>query len=91
MLCFLQLTVVCFYSDERREASRLIYRLDTRGAGLYPRQTVTLRQGTNHTHDFCLVLSYCDLHLFLEFRTFLISNDSFRYYPQYIFNAFSVF
>ena len=48
MLCFLQLTVVCFYSDERREASRLIYRLDTRGAGLYPRQTVTVPPVPGH-------------------------------------------
>ena len=35
-------TILCFDSDERCEAPRLVYRLDTRGAGLYRRQPVTL-------------------------------------------------
>ncbi len=34
--------ILCFDSDERREAPRLVYRLDTRGAGLYRRQPVTV-------------------------------------------------
>ncbi|EMZ87457.1 core domain protein, partial [Escherichia coli 2722950] len=32
--------ILCFDSQERREAPRLVYRLDTRGAGLYRRQPV---------------------------------------------------
>ncbi|GDD53618.1 hypothetical protein HmCmsJML243_00676 [Escherichia coli] len=35
-------TILCFDSDERREAPRLVYRLDTRGAGLYRRQPVAV-------------------------------------------------
>ena len=34
--------ILCFDSQERREAPRLVYRLDTRGAGLYRRQPVTV-------------------------------------------------
>ena len=41
-LRFLPLTVVCFDADERREAPRLVYRLDTRGVGLYRRQPVAV-------------------------------------------------
>ncbi|EON1171928.1 hypothetical protein ACNC5I_004121, partial [Escherichia coli] len=41
-LRFLPLAVVCFDADERREAPRLIYRLDTRGVGLYRRQPVAV-------------------------------------------------
>ncbi len=41
-LRFLPFTVVCFDADERREAPRLVYRLDTRGVGLYRRQPVAV-------------------------------------------------
>ena len=34
--------ILCFDSQERREAPRLVYRLDTRGAGLYRGQPVTV-------------------------------------------------
>ncbi|AZU87664.1 hypothetical protein EM854_24090 (plasmid) [Escherichia coli] len=35
-------TVLCFDSQERREAPRLVHRLDTRGVGLYRRQPVAV-------------------------------------------------
>ncbi|CCJ44488.1 unnamed protein product, partial [Escherichia coli] len=47
-LRFLPLTVVCFDADERREAPRLIYRLDTRGVGLYRRQPVAVPPVPRH-------------------------------------------
>ncbi|ATZ35215.1 hypothetical protein CV83915_04951 [Escherichia coli] len=47
-LRFLPLAVVCFDADERREAPRLIYRLDTRGVGLYRRQPVAVPPVPRH-------------------------------------------
>ncbi|CSP95271.1 Uncharacterised protein [Shigella sonnei] len=41
-LRFLPLAVLCLDPDERREASRLVYRLDTCGVGLYRRQPVAV-------------------------------------------------
>ena len=40
--------ILCFDSQERREAPRLVYRLDTRGAGLYRRQPVAVPPVPGH-------------------------------------------
>ncbi len=40
--------ILCFDSQERREAPRLVYRLDTRGVGLYRRQPVAVPPVPGH-------------------------------------------
>ncbi|EEY7241994.1 TPA: hypothetical protein IBZ73_004123, partial [Escherichia coli] len=41
-LRFFPLAVLCLDPDERREASRLVYRLDTCGVSLHRRQPVSV-------------------------------------------------
>ncbi|GCW90064.1 hypothetical protein HmCmsJML081_04709 [Escherichia coli] len=47
-LRFLPLAVVCFDADERCEASRLVYRLDTCAVGLHRRQVVAVPAVPRH-------------------------------------------
>ena len=47
-LRFIQFAVLCLDADERREAPRLVYRLDTRGVGLYRRQPVAVPSVPRH-------------------------------------------